>query len=228
MPTDSAPHSDKTTGEPGTITVEVFVTDTVPTIGADLLVTVRGGSLVTGNAAVKKAREVRALIQALTEVGLQEEDVHIEGIRASVNSGLIAKSSHVEFTLRIGCDRLEELSKVVGAVTSQKQADLLSIDWRYPENQAVAINLLRRAVLQAREKAELIAGLLGSHILGIHAVVETYPDLNKDPAHPSDYDYEFSGVRRSAAPTPDLGLVMSNTRSFGLNLQASFRVGSLP
>jgi len=213
-------------GKIDTINVEVSVTNTVPANGADLLVTVRGGSLVTGNAAVKKAREVRALVESLAGFGVGEEDIHIESIRASVSSGLISKSSTAIFKLRICCHILEDLGDLIGAVTSQKQADLDAIQWRYPDAHELAKELLGQAVPQAREKAELIAELLGVKLLGVHSLGEKYLPEPHTPVRMGGGGLGLMAASRPMA-SEDLGFAVSNSKPFGLTLDVSFRVGPL-
>lgn len=213
-------------GKIDTINVDVTVTNSVSANGADLLVTVRGSSLVMGNAAVKKAREVRALAESLAGVGVGEEDIHIEGVQASVSSGLISKSSTANFKLRICCHDLDALGDVIGAVTSVKQADLSAIEWRYPDAHQLSKELLSQAVPQAREKAELIAELLGVKLLGVHSLVEKYrPAPQERVVHLDDDRSRIAHTRAMTAE--DLGVAVSNRKPFGLSLNVCFRVGAL-
>jgi uncharacterized protein YggE len=210
-----------------TIAVDVSVEETVDAVGADLLVTVRGGSLVTGRAALKKAREVRALVVDLAPHGVGDEDIGIESITTSVSSGLITKSSSATFELRIACDDLEKLGDLLGVINSQKQADMNRLDWRFPDEHEVAKQMLARAVPQAREQAELIASLLGVELLGVHDLRET----QRQPPQPAPqaFSADLMGVRRRQASmsSEDLGLQVSHSKTSVLDLQVSFRIGPL-
>ena len=211
-----------------TINVDISVSENVEASGADMLVTVRGDSLVTGRAALKKAREVRALVDALAAFGVTDEDIHLEGIRASVSSGLISKSSSATFDLRIRCNDLEKLGDLVGAVTSQKQADLNHIEWRFPDRHKLQKQLLQKAVPQAREKAELIATLLDVELLGVHELTENHHQRRNDSSTQTTQNSASAPVRaRKGMSSEDLGMEVSHSKTFRMSLQASFRIGPL-
>lgn len=53
------------TTEPDCITIKELFVEDVPATGAVLVVTVRGSSFITGQTALKKAKEVAALAEAL-------------------------------------------------------------------------------------------------------------------------------------------------------------------
>ena len=209
-----------------TITVDISVEETVDAIGADLLVTVRGGSLVTGRAALKKAREVRALVEHLTPHGVDDEDIGVESITTSVSSGLITKSSSATFELRIACDDLEKLGDLLGVINSQKQADMNRLDWRFPDQHEVSKKMLARAVPQAREQAELIASLLNVELLGVHDLHEIQRPSRRVQPQITSHDY-MPRARKSAMTAEDLGLQVSHSKTCVLDLQVIFRVGPL-
>src|SRR4030067_2080821 len=91
---------------------------------ADLFVTVRGSSVVSGNEAMKKAKEVSALVEALTRFGLPAENIHLQGVYAETSSGVLLKSSSATYRLKIRCEKLEQIAELLDIVTSQKNATL--------------------------------------------------------------------------------------------------------
>src|SRR5262245_16129339 len=80
---------------------------------ADLHVIVRGSSLVTGSAALKKAAEARRLVEDLAAAGLADEDVALQGVSAEVSSGLLGRSSTAQYRLRVRVRDLDRLPDVL-------------------------------------------------------------------------------------------------------------------
>jgi len=101
---------------------------------AELLVTVQGSSLVTGRAALKKAKEVSALVDELERCGVNPQDIHLDAVQAGVSSGLLGSSSSATYCLRIVCGDLERLPEALGAVTGARNSHLDQIVWRYPRS----------------------------------------------------------------------------------------------
>src|SRR5687768_6317369 len=83
---------------------------------AVLFVTVQGTSVFTGRAALKKASEVRGLVEALESCGISESDIGLEGVRAQVSSGILGKYSSATYRLRLQCNQLDVLPDVLGAI----------------------------------------------------------------------------------------------------------------
>jgi hypothetical protein len=74
---------------PDTIAVNIELERKVYASGVAMFVEIRGDSLVSGSSALQKAREVRDLVAALAEVGIEERNVQLVAIRAEVSSGII-------------------------------------------------------------------------------------------------------------------------------------------
>src|SRR5215831_13012756 len=139
---------------------------------ADLLVTVEGSSLVTGRAALKKAKEVSALVEELERNGLSLEKIRLEGVRAEVSSGLLGSSSAASYRLRIRCDDLERLPAILGAVTGARNTRLEQLEWRYPETAERQARRLATAIAQANTLAAAAAEALGTRVVGVHRLIE--------------------------------------------------------
>lgn len=210
-----------------TITVDVSIQQKIQANRADLIVEIRGDSLITGRAALKKAREVHQLVNSLAALGIGEDQIHIDSIRASVSSGLLSKSSSAIFQLRILCDDLSLLADIIGAITAQKQADLSHIEWGFPDRHILSMQLLSKAVPQALEKARHIADLLGVELLGVHSLHETCsPPPPEQPGESALFStHDFS--RQQTLTQEDLGLEISHAKEVTLSLHASFRVSPL-
>jgi hypothetical protein len=73
---------------PDLLRVVITREDELEASHADLRVTVRGSSLVTGSAALTKAREVAALVSTLGGIGVPEASIRVEDVAVQVESGL--------------------------------------------------------------------------------------------------------------------------------------------
>lgn len=189
---------------------------------ADLQVTIRGSSLIHGNAALTKAREVRQLVEALTGLGLPERQIQLREVYAEVSSGLL-KSSSATYQLRIQCRALDLLPEVIGAVASQKQASLTSIVWRYPEDPEAQDAWSERCLLRAGQKARRMAAALGVRLLGVYRVEE---QLSNPPAYAEDLDVaKLAPQSRARGPSSaDLGLAITHTKTVEVHMSVEYHI----
>lgn len=206
---------------PDLLRVVVTHEDELEASYADLQVTVRGSSLVTGNAALTKAREVAALVQALAGVGVPESSIRVEDIAVQVESGLLTKSSSATYTLKVRCSKLESLADVLGAITSQKNVQLGNIDWGYAEPDELRTRWLVDCATRATARARPIADALGVKLLGVHQFGE--PDVEVARA-----GYELRppalGMARARMTAADLGLSVSHSKKVVVRVLVEFRI----
>jgi uncharacterized protein YggE len=191
---------------------------------AELLAVVQGSSLVTGRAALRKAKEVSKLVEELEKCGITSEDIGLEGVQAEVSSGILGRSSSATYRLRIRCVNLEALPDVLGAITSAKNARLEDIVWRYPESVEQQAGWLQACIAQANTKAIAAALALGTSIVGIHRLTER----SLDEAVPRDPGDARDG-RPSAAParsrsSVQLGFELSHHKRTGAQVTIEYRV----
>ena len=210
-----------------TITVTVVHRAELSADRADLFVTVRGSSLVTGNAALTKAREVRQLVTELGEGGLAEENVFLQGVFTEVSSGVLTKTSEARYRLRIHVPRLDTLADVLGIIAAQKNTRLGHIRWGYAEDDAVRDAWLAACIERAQAKARLVAAGVGVTLLGVHRFHEKFADP-EDP-RPPDMDFfadmdEMRVKRRMVAE--DLGLAVSHSKEVELRVEVEYRVSA--
>jgi uncharacterized protein YggE len=210
--------------QPDLLKVSVSYSEELQADQADLLVTIKGSSLIHGAAALLKAREVRQLVEALTALGLPEQQIQLRGVCAEVSSGPLLKNSSATYQLRIQCRALDLLPDLIGAVASQKQATLESIIWRYPEGADAQDSWSERCALRANQKARRIAAALGVRLLGVYRVDES---LDIPPVYVEDMD-----VLRKAAPqsrsramtSADLGLAVSHSKTVEVHMTVEYHV----
>jgi uncharacterized protein YggE len=188
----------------------------------DLFVDVEGSSLFTGRAALTQAREVHQLVDGLAQVGIPEDRVFIESVRATTTSGIFSKSSSARYSLRIHCRGLERLGDVLGAITAQKNVSMTRMDWGYDESPAVSARRLGVCAAIAKQKAQAIADALGVRLLGPYRVCEVVPRTEPVEAHFAEP--VFGGIARARMTQEDLGLMVSHHRKVTTRLSAAFRV----
>jgi len=159
-----------------TISVTAIRRQEVAADKADLQVTIKGSSLVTGSAALKKAKEVNDLVTALLAVGVKEDELSLRGIQVQNSSGVLTRTSSASYSLRIRCSRLELLGEVLGAIGAQKNVTLDYLAWRYPDFTPIQKEWLDGCIKEAKERACHIAGALDVKLLALHSFSEVWKD----------------------------------------------------
>src|SRR6266508_1058354 len=119
--------------KPDTIKVSAFHREEIFASHANLYVTVKGSSVVSGNEALKKAKEVSGLVEALVRFGLSADTVQLLGVHIETSSGTLLKSSSATYRLRVRVEKLDELAELLDIIGSQKNTTLERIEWKYPE-----------------------------------------------------------------------------------------------
>src|SRR5574342_1131856 len=96
--------------KPDTIKVSASHREEIFASHANLYVTVKGSSVVSGNEAMKKAREVSQLVEALTNFGLSPEAIQLLGVHIETPSGTLLKASSAIYRLRIRCEKVAQFA----------------------------------------------------------------------------------------------------------------------
>ena len=189
--------------KPDVIEVSILHEEEIFADRAELYVTIKGSSLVTGNVALTKAREVHQLVTELTNYGLKQSDIRLQGVQTEVSTGLLGKSSSATYSLKIACSELDKLADLLGIVTAQKNTTLSSIAWHYSVDDEFSDNGLRDQWLdaclrRAQAKAARIAQGLGVKLLGVHHFTETYYSGNPRPQKysPVERAYDYGAVKK--------------------------------
>ena len=122
--------------KPDTIKVSAFHREEIFASHANLYVTVKGSSIVSGNEAMKKAREVSQLVEALTGFGLSPDSILLQGVRMETSSGTLLKSSSAVYHLKVKTEKLDQLAGLLDIIAEQKNTTLERVEWKYPEDEA--------------------------------------------------------------------------------------------
>jgi uncharacterized protein YggE len=209
--------------KPDTIKISTFHREEIFASHANLFVTVKGSSVISGNEALKKAREVSQLVDALTSFGLPPEAVQLLGVHIEASSGTLLKSSSATYRLRVRVEKLDQLAELLDIVASQKNATLERIEWKYPEESAREHGL-EAAIAKGKAKAEKVAAAMGVKLLGVYDFIEN----TFDEEHPMPFQTQAVMLKSRAAVTdePSLGMDIQHSKTIQVNVDIWYRVSS--
>jgi uncharacterized protein YggE len=207
--------------KPDTIKVSAFHKEEISASHANLYVTVRGSSVVSGNEAMKKAREVSQLVEALTGFGLSPDAIQLQGVRLETASGALLKSSSAVYRLKIKCEKLDRLADIMDILAEQKNATLERIEWKYPEEEARERGL-EAAISKGKAKAETVAASLGVTLLGVYEFMENAFDEERPPM--PFQAMEMGMKTRAAADQPSLSMDIQHSKTIQVNVDIWYRV----
>ena len=196
---------------------------------ADVFVTMRGSSLVTGQSALNKAREVAQLVAELKNFGLEESQVKLQSVHAETQSGILSKTSSAMYSLKIDGVTTEQLPDVLGIVTDQKNATLNYLSWRFPDDDAARDVLLDECLQRANAKAQRIATQLKVQLQGIYEMSEVG---NRDEGlwrvgAAQNEDYDMLAVKsRARVSSQELGLAVSHSKTIEVEITIKYRVSA--
>jgi uncharacterized protein YggE len=208
--------------KPDTIKVSALHREEIFASHANLFVTVRGSSVVSGNEAMKKAKEVSQLVEALTSFGLSPDAIQLLGVHIETSSGTLLKSSSATYRLRIRVDKLEQLAELLDIIASQKNAILERIEWKYPE-EAAQERGLETTITKAKAKAERVAAALGVKLLGVYDFMEGTFDEERPPM-PFGAEAMMMKPRAAVADEPSLGMEIQHSKIVQVNVDIWYRV----
>jgi len=208
--------------KPDTIQVSASQREELQASHADLFVSVKGSSLVSGDATLKKAREVSQLVEALSQVGLPTEAIHLQSVFAESSGGTVLRSSSAVYRLRIRCQDLELFAGLLGAITDQKNTSLERVEWKYPEQTALEA-ALEKAIHTAGAKAQKIAAALGVELLGVYSFNENILDQETYMPHAI---FEAQGKTRAMGviSQPNLGLDIQHSKQVEIRVDVEYRI----
>jgi len=210
--------------KPDTIKVTAFQREEIFASHANLYVTVKGSSVVSGNEAMKKAKEVSQLVEALTSYGLSPEAVQLLGVHIETESGLLLKSSSASYRLRIKVEKLDQLAELLDILASQKNTTLERIEWKYPD-EAARERALDSAIAKAKAKAGKVAAALGVKLLGVWDFSENVSDEEMPVPYPAQARVMMKSSFAAAAE-PSLGMDIQHSKTVTVSVEVWYRVSS--
>lgn len=210
--------------KPDTIKVSTFHREEIFASHANLYVTVKGSSVISGDQAMKKAKEVSQLVEALTRFGLSPDAIHLQGVRIETSSGALLKSSSAMYHLKIKSEKLEQLADLLDIVAEQKNATLERIEWKYPED-AARERGLEAAIAKGKAKAEKVAAAMGVKLLGVYDFMENAFDEERPPMPFQAKAMEMRSLG-AIADQPNLNMEIQHSKTIQVNVDIWYRVSS--
>ena len=211
--------------KPDTIKVSASHREEIFASHANLYVTVKGSSVVSGNEALKKAREVSQLVEALTRFGLSPDAIQLLGVHIETSSGSLLKSSSATYRLRLHLQSLDSLTEVLDIIASQKNATLERIEWKYPEEEAQD-HALEAAIAKGKAKAEKVAAAVGVRLLGVYEFMENTFDEERPPMPFQAMEMNMKSRAVAMADQPSLNLDIQHSKTINVNIDLWYRVSS--
>lgn len=191
----------------------------VDATSARVHLSVKGESVVFGNAATKQAAEVRSLVGALGAAGIGEEAIEVTGVRLDSRSGVLGRSS-AEYLLAIATQP-SQLPAVLGVVAGQPGLRLTELEWVFDSFEA-SIPATAAALLKARRKAEAVAAAAGAELRGIATISDSWNLPSPRVAFAED-----AGMYAMKASGPvDLGVELNATQDLFVHLTVDFELSS--
>ena len=209
---------------PDTIRVSSSQREEIQATYADLYVSVKGTSLISGEAALKKAREVSQLVDELTRAGLPAGDIHLQSVYAENSSGALLRSSSATYRLRLRCEKLELFADLLGVISSQKNSSFERVEWKYPD-EAVREAALEKALQKSIEKARKMAATLGVKLLGVYTLNENIIDQEAFTSQPAFAAQSMPRAKGVDAP-PDLGMNIQHSKTVEVRVEVEYRISS--
>lgn len=188
---------------------------------AKLHLSVEGESLILGNAALERAKELRELVAALTSVGIKKEGIAVTGVHVSNQQGLLVKGQRATFSLTVKSPP-ERLPDALGVIAAQKHIELSHLEWVFDEFEA-SIGLAAEAMRMARRKGDAIAEAANTHITGISNASDSWqmPEMRYDFAAAAPAPQMARGKAMSAV---NIGTDFTGTQMLMITLTVDFAV----
>jgi uncharacterized protein YggE len=209
--------------KPDTIKVSAFHREEIFASHANLYVTVKGSSIVSGSEAMKKAKEVSQLVEALTRFGLSPDSIHLQGVRIETASGTLLKSSSAVYHLKVKTEALDQIAGLLDIIAEQKNASLERIEWRYPEDEARDRGL-ESAIAKGKAKAEKVAAAMGVKLLGVYDFMENTYDEERPPMPFQAMEMGMQKSRAASAPEPSLNMDIQHSKTIHVNVDIWYKV----
>lgn len=151
----------------------------IQAVSAKLHLQIEGENFFYGNAALEKSAEVKSLVESLKEIGVAPENVMIKDVSLQTDTGIFSKSSKATYKIAVNIKDLGLMSEALGAITGQKNCQLMTTEWIFDEDEA-HLELAREALVKAKRKADSMAEAVGYKIVGIKECSDTYRELPKE------------------------------------------------
>lgn len=192
----------------------------IEAVGATVHVTIAGSSALTTGVTVRKSAEVRELVAALAEMGVEEDAITVSGLHSETSSGLLTKAQKVSISLQITTD-LDQLPAVLGLLTTQSGVRVDQLQWRYDEFEA-SITAAAEAMAKARRKADALAAAAGQQITGVAEISDSWSRFSP---YGGVGGVRALGASAKSEPEFDLGFDLAGSTELSVHLSVDYLIG---
>lgn len=193
---------------------------------ADFYVRIGGKSFIAGQEALKKAKEVAALVEDLLRAGVPEQDIELQGVVAKVKTGKITSSSSAEYHLKIRCTNLSAYGDILGAVTSQENAVVGQIEWGYEDEEDIKMSALADCIEKAKRKAHKVADALNVKLGIVYTYTDEWVEAGPRFVAMASARYRQTGGKADYLSSEDLGMTVKHSREMILKVKVKFHVSA--
>lgn len=204
----------------GILRITVDDTATVAASSAKLHLVVKGAAAVLGNAAVKRAAEVRELVAALAKEGIGEDKVEVAGVQLSSSTNLLGRNQRAEISLTVSLEP-DQLPSALGILTDSPNLTLESLEWVFDTFEA-SIPLTAGAMVKARRKADAVAAAAGLRITGITNAGDSWSMVA--PREALAYGAPMAARSMKSSADLDLGLDYSSSTQLSVHVSVDFEM----
>jgi Protein of unknown function (DUF541) len=158
--------------EYGILRVSETETCEIEAARALVVINVAGEKILFGNAAVTASEDLKAVIDKVKTVS---EDVRIdtESVAVATSSGIFGKNSAASYTVKLTVNDLTALGAILGICSEGKKVHVRYVSWEYEEDEA-KLDLIKRAIRKAKQKADEMMEEIGYCITGIRSCSDSY------------------------------------------------------
>lgn len=190
---------------------------------AKLHLEIAGETLVMGNAATERVREVREVTQQLQAAGVAASNIQVKGVEISNRTGLVTKSQKARFLLVVEVEAAL-LPQVLGLLADQKQTELQQLEWIFDDFEA-RLTLGAQAMRKARRRAEVLAEAAGHRVVGVLNASDTC----EMPVKMLQWQPDWRAQEMQRASTPrgrslDAGVNYSSMQALTVQLTVDFQL----
>jgi len=143
------------------------------------------------------------------------------GVHIETSSGTLLKSSSAIYRLRIKSENTDQIADLLDIISTQKNAILERIEWKYPEESAQERGL-EAAITRVKAKAEKVASALGVKLLGVYDFMEG--TFDEERPIPFQAQAVMMKSRAAVADEPSLGMDIQHSKTIQINVDIWYRV----
>ncbi|WP_407571798.1 SIMPL domain-containing protein [Deinococcus altitudinis] len=195
----------------------------VTAVSARLHLEIVGETLVMGNAATERVKEVREVTQHLLALGVLESQIQVQGVEISNRTGLLTKGQKARFLVVVETQSAL-LPQVLGLLADQKHVDLQRLEWVFDDFEA-SLLLAPQAMRKARRRADAVAEAAGHRVVGVLNASDTWEMPVSIVNMQTDWTtQEVQRAPRHRASSLDAGVQYSSAQTLTVQLTVDFQL----